>query len=44
MESPFPIILVLKDDLGDEGVICSFDEDIVERIRITPRKQLGQCA
>ena len=41
VQSPYPVILVLEDDSGDRGVICSFNEQVVERIKITPRKQLS---
>lgn len=44
IQSPFQVILVLK-DLGEyDGVLCYFQESITNRIRITPTKQLGSCA
>ena len=43
IQSPFPIILVLKDDSGDNGVLCTFHDSVLEMIRITPRKQIKEC-
>jgi hypothetical protein len=34
----------VKDDEASDGVLCNFHDSILERIRITPRKQLGECA
>lgn len=42
VNSPFPVVLILKDDSGDEGYLCSFSDEIVEKIKVTPKKQLNQ--
>lgn len=44
LQCPFMIILVLKDIQQYDGVLCYFNDSIIDRIRFTPRKQLGQCA
>jgi len=41
--SPFPVILLVKNDECVEGTLCSFHESILDYIRTTPKKQLDQC-
>ena len=44
LKSPFPVVLVVKDDEAMDGWICSFSDTIIESIRVTPRKDLGNLA
>lgn len=44
LQCPYMIVLVLKDYQQYDGFLCHFHDSVLGRIRITPRKQLGQCA
>jgi hypothetical protein len=44
IHSPYVMVLVLKNFHTYEGVFCTFQDSIIERIRNTLKKQIGQCA
>ena len=43
IQCPFPTVLVLRDYQAYDGILCYFNDKMLGKIRITARKQLGQC-